>query len=322
MTTAKRILIVATGSAQQGAGHLVRSGAIAEACLAGGWQVTGLCNAEGESLAQWTWNYKGFAHSTAGAAENSNQFLHNVHNHLQQCKPHWLLIDSYNFDDAFLAACPSDLRIAVLDDVPNTRILERADLIINPNLSVTTTEYVPKALVGPDYAPLRSAFRDESFQGGSDILIITGGNDATDLRGQCIDQIAPRYAVKVTGSSASLPANVIALGTLNAAQLAKNLATCHCAILAAGSVVWEALTVGTPFIAIQVAANQERIVRGLQETGWALTRTRAQLGSLANDIAALNTAPANAQARLDGRGAKRIVDYLEHHTPTMSRQPA
>ena len=230
----------------------------------------------------------------------------------------WLIVDHYPCDSAWFVELPRQIKILALDDVPGTRELHAADVILNHNPGIKDSEYGVPAWCGAEYTLVREAFHQRQHkptrhQTDQPILVIIGGTDAGGLSAEIARMVLPHAAVAVAGKiSQPLPAGTVELGLLSPPTLAATMAKSRCGIIAAGSTVWEAACVGLPFIAIETVANQRRIAHTLKTNRWAPVITPQHLKNLPQLIRHLDAQPATLDLSplIDHHGPQRISDQM------------
>ncbi|MEM6834752.1 MAG: hypothetical protein AAF562_14140 [Pseudomonadota bacterium] len=233
----------------------------------------------------------------------------------------WLIVDSYDITSEMRDSLrTSAQRMLVIDDVGDNGPYE-ADLLVNPNLGASE----PGFLAGSDYIFLRqdvlSAKTKRSFGPVKHILISCGGSDPAQanpsvlhaLRGLPTDvevrlltgvDVSPEAAPNVECVSASF-------------DIAAHLNWADLAILAAGTVQWEAAYLGCPFIPLIIADNQKPGTDafanqvGFEALDW---RSEHHIQALANAVTALMALPEERQRRayigqhiIDGQGCQRML---------------
>ena len=292
-----RLALFGDGGGALGAGHQVRLAAVAQAALAAGHQVVACCRDLPGSPHAWAWTGLPLhllpATLTPGAA-------------LDRCPGEGVWIDHYGITAADL---PSTRPTLMFDDVPG-RDVSRAWLVVNPNLGVAVGEYPEGALIGPRFAPVRSAFAPAAWRaGGQEVVVMLGGTDHRGLTPRIVE-VLRAACHPVTAIATALPpgTGAVVRSGVSAAELAHLLATCRAAVLGAGSAVAEALCVGTPLVAVHTADNQDRIVAGLRDGGLATVLTPDLAGDVATAVARALPPPAGV---VDGIGPQRILAAWE-----------
>ena len=290
--------IFADGGPDIGAGHQVRTRALAEALLAAGHQVRMCCRDIPGSTHAWAW---ADLPQLVLSAELSPRAA------LACCPGEVLVVDHYGISGADLPAGKSAI---VIDDVPG-RDLTQATVVLNQNLGVAADAYGARGRVGPAYALLRAPFREQRWQASvsGPVLVMLGGTDHLHLSASIVDHLVAAGLPVLAISREVVPRpGVTVLGAATAAQLAQALATCRAAVFGAGSAVWEALCVGAPLVAIHTVDNQAAIVAGLRAQGIATVLDPATIIEVA---AAVRAARPPAAGVVDGQGAARMVQLME-----------
>lgn len=224
-----------------------------------------------------------------------------------------------------------------------------ADLYVDQNFGARPHEGGPEgsvALAGPDYA----LFRDEILAARSNaaaqssapvkVLAVFGGTDpfgaSEVLVPMLLDTGVPMHLLVLCPD----PERAIRLRRLPVASgqevevvaalpdLAATAAGCDLAVSAAGSTVWELLTVGTPTAVVCVVDNQEPGYRATTAAGLvvpagrlpALTSPNPDARERAEAVTALHRLLTDADLRrslreggrrlFDGRGRERVADAL------------
>lgn len=209
------------------------------------------------------------------------------------------VVDSYELDVAELGRAASSVAIAQLSD--GGHALAGAAVV----LSYHAVE-APEAMVaGPDYAPVDPRFaalrRERGF---ARALLSFGGSAAAEKL-----ERATAGEVEALGLRTERPG----------ADFLEAVAGADVAVTAAGLTPYELACAGVPTVAVGIAANQARVVRGLSAAGAAVTldaasgldesELRAALGRLGDDAERARLARAGP-ALVDGYGAFRARDAL------------
>lgn len=295
-----RMAIWANGSHAAGSGHLVRTGALAVEAQRSGHVVAAFCPDDADGIWQWAWDDV----LNVRCLRDFNAFLEQIY-----CEGFdWIVIDDYSVSDEGIKGLKNG-RVLVIDDVPQ-RQLQSATLILNPSMADVKEEYSHPALLGPEFALIRRPFANIRHHGAiGDILLVAGGTDAAGVKPSCVKVLCDAgYHISVAGVFKEKNGNIKSLGCLSAQDMAIQMAAARALIVTCGSVVWEALTIGVPFIAIEIAENQRLIAEGLRTSGWAPVVNIGDLTSLPQLVERL---PSTAISHLDGNGSRRVLDYLE-----------
>jgi UDP-2,4-diacetamido-2,4,6-trideoxy-beta-L-altropyranose hydrolase len=201
----------------------------------------------------------------------------------------WLVLDGYQFDQAYCYAVQSNaFKFAVFDDMNNSGTLY-ADMVINGALNASLHSYqltAPKALlaVGQGYQVLRQEFlqpMNKKWSGRKSLTLMFGGSDP---KGLTIIAIQSLYKV-----NASMPITIITgaafVGLNDLADLIKTsgldithlhdcqnmaavLVKTKLALSAAGGSQFELLACKTPSILVVVADNQINASQEAASQGW------------------------------------------------------
>ena len=293
------VVIFADGDQQLGAGHQVRTRALAEALFAARHTVSMCCRDLPGSTHGWAW--AGLPLVLLPGALSPREALARCHGEV-------VVVDHYGIAGDDL---PTDVPTVVLDDVPG-RDLRRAAMVLNQNLGVAADAYGAHGRVGPQYALLRAPFRARRWQATSAtgaVLVMLGGTDHLSLSTTIVEQLAAaELPVLAISREVVARPGVAVRATATADELAEALSTCRAAVFGAGSAVWEALCVGTPLVAIHTVDNQATIVAGLRAQQLATVLTPTTISEVA---AAVRAARPPAPGVVDGRGAARMVQLME-----------
>lgn len=261
----------------------------------------------------------------------------------------WLVLDGYHFDREYQkAVAAASQNLMIMDDYVHMETYE-ADLLLNQNLGVSEADYEEKfkggaLLLGPTYCLLRQEFlsggrRKPSVHstvehivvsfGGSDPALKTsdalqtlerlrnvGEWEATVVVGPAFSSrgcIPPAHPEEPSNHRIHLRRNVESMGDL--------LATADLAVVAAGSICWELLFMGVPFLTVVVAENQCRNAEVLEERGatvllgWAedvgIDQMEQGIRTLIDDAPRRHALADAGKDLVDGRGRSRVVDAME-----------
>ncbi len=333
------LVIRADAGPQIGAGHVVRSAALATALVARGWQAT-------------------FA-ATAGAAASVKAAsggmpvlsLHGLAEdeaaELAAAMPggcDLLLVDHYGRGDGFERACRGwARRVAVIDDLPTRP--HACDVLVDPTAGRDRAAYgglVPPdtdVLTGAMYAPVRPAFAAARWRMAADGLAGSGlatrifvSFGATDPANGCglalaalegLEADAPIHIdVALTGLAehlddvrqrAAVSRHEVRL-LIDSPDYVAAMAAADIAIGGGGSSAWERCILGKPTVAIPIADNQRDVVQALAVAGAAIVLPSLDGRALCAAVAALvhdrprRRAMAEAAIRLcDGLGVARVA---------------
>jgi UDP-2,4-diacetamido-2,4,6-trideoxy-beta-L-altropyranose hydrolase len=201
----------------------------------------------------------------------------------------WLVLDGYQFDQAYRYALQSNaFKLAIFDDMNNSGALY-ADMLINGALNAALHRYqltAPKAslAIGQGYQVLRQEFLQPMNKKWSDrksLTLMFGGSDPPNLTLLALQSLS--------NVNASMPITIITgaayagLGDLSdliksseldithlhdCQHMAAVLVTTKLALSAAGGSQFELLACATPSILVVVAENQKLASQDAENQGW------------------------------------------------------
>ena len=222
-----------------------------------------------------------------------------------------VLFDGYHFGAGdFAAARARGARVGAVDDFGSGEF--DVDVVVNPN---------------PDDALVREEFRARRRvrSGRTGTLLVTlGGSDAAGLGPRVVELLGNRppfdTVLFVRGPAAPpLPDRPPWLELVpDPADVAATFDRADAAVTAAGSTTWELLCLGVPTAIVQVADNQQQIVRAATQHGAAVFLGDPAALDRTLPAAVVELADADRQRELstramdlvDGRGPDRVLDAL------------
>lgn len=345
---AKAALFVVQAGRQHGLGHLMRCRALAQAWQRRGGAVEWLLPSGLEHMVRDI--SEAIVHGyTPESRDNSASIIapKKINNFLKNRPYQWLVLDGYGFDDSFQSQLSlNSARLLVLDDFGHGTHAG-ADLLITPGWAIpdlaqkeTGNQSPDRWLAGPEYVLIRDEFRSlspASF-GVSNvgrtrwqrIVITVGGSDPGNDSARVLEQVirhAPTsWAIDVVlgpcnphraplASIARSARHDIRLVT-SGRDIAGRLAGAALAITSASTTTFELAYLNVPFLAVQTAANQDRMAAALRDLDDGLVWGHKDIasGEFAAAIRHLTTqrsARENLQIQLrglvDGQGPERIV---------------
>lgn len=278
------------------------------------------------------------------SSESSLQFVESCRNY----HPKAIVVDHYEIEHRWESTVQSEINVPmiVVDDLADRK--HACELLIDQNLGRRSSDYdglVPvssQRLIGPHYALLRPEFaklRPQSltsklqFRGVKRVLISLGGADPTNVTLRVLrqlDSISPQQLsiidvvvgnayphqqeLHAFAANSSLPVTL----HIQVANVGELMQRADLAIGAGGSSAWERCAMGLPSIAIGIAANQNIVLKGLQEARAALVvQSPDQLHTDFEDCwRQLNQSKdylemsRNAAALVDGAGAYRVAQSI------------
>lgn len=218
-----------------------------------------------------------------------------------------LVLDSYRVGADQQAALAHDHRLVLLDN---------GGTVPDGALAVVTRGQ--SACLGPDYwHPLPRRVASEVRR----VLVTTGGTRAGALLGArlagAVHEALPAVEVKfVLGPFADVaPPDGVRL-VAGTDSLAGELRAADVVVSAAGQTMLEAAALGTPCVALVIAANQRRQAHEMADGGAATlvegeADAVARVVALTADHAAREGLSRRGQATIDGRGACRVAAQIE-----------
>lgn len=238
---------------------------------------------------------------------------------------------------AYLQGVASPLFPIIVDDL--TRAVFPASVVVNPNVEVTRAEYdvrfEPTILFGPEFAILRSAYRDaatgKTYGPGpvKNVLISLGGGVvASELLVTTLDAIRLAFGsslhvelVTGMGDAQRLTAELSRFDSVttsaNVPSLRDLLLRADVAFVSGGVTKFEAAATGTPMVIVPSIDHQEAWGASFARTGvgiYAGAVGHVEAAALAGTCNVLQDATTRRRMGLrgaelvDGRGAERIVD--------------
>jgi GNAT superfamily N-acetyltransferase len=274
-----RVLLYADGDRATGAGHQVRSAALARALQADGHEIELLERTAVGSTSNWAWQglpQRALEVSQVDAALIASE-TNAVHADV-------VVVDSYAIGPVSVP-CP----VVRFADLPGT--MPAADLVIDGAGCPADHPGLVTAC-GPAWIPLRPEFSSvEPAVHRAGTVIAIGGTDPLVLGAE----IAARLPPVTTRIPGGWTATAVADAFRGAAR----------AVVTASSVAWEALACGTPIVAVVTARNQEPTAARLRELG--VSVTGPDPGAI---VAAWEKLATAVPSRVDGQGARRLARRL------------
>jgi UDP-2,4-diacetamido-2,4,6-trideoxy-beta-L-altropyranose hydrolase len=278
------------------------------------------------------------AWSGVGAEADARQTIDAV----QALRPDWLVVDHYSFDARWhrAVARATGCRIAVIDDLGDRALA--AELLVDHNFAADHRQKYGARfpadgvmLVGPRHALLGPAYanaaRHRVREKVGSVGIFMGGVDHADysrmaLLACCeLPDFEGEVEVVTTSANPNLPAlrSIVARSpkarlTLDLPDLAAFFCRHDVHVGAGGGATWERCCIGSPTIAIVAADNQRAVLEPLAGLGVLKTAEaqpaalKAALRALIDDLELRRRLSDEAQRLVDGRGARRVADYLVH----------
>lgn len=340
MTELGLLLLRADASPSIGAGHLMRSLALAQAWRRRGgsfaFATRGLPAALADRIANEGGSVIELSEATATSdAEQLGALVRERHARA-------VVIDGYTLTTAHhRAAREAGAKTLVIDDTGEHQRYE-CDLVLNQNLHADERFYGDRAshcrlLLGVRYTLLRQ----EYLRAGSEpkpiapvaktVLLSFGGADPAKLGERAIDavdELASLEAVLLIGAANPRRAALEARAEKSRAtrvfadvtDMPRWLRWADVAVVAAGSTVWELAYMGVPALVTPVADNQLGVAEGAERAGFAASMGHERTldaGRIANKLDELCKSETTRRAMsaagrntIDGAGADRVVAAL------------
>ncbi len=279
------ILFRVDGDEQIGAGHVLRSLALAESLREQHADVEFACRRLSPGL-QAKLEATGLTVHRIDGEANPDEDCRQLLEIAAAQDATWIVLDGYEFSaDDRRAVFQSGRQLLVVDDLGRDD-LYHADLVVNPGLEAERIGYRhspgAKLLLGPQYAPVSNSFLSArrprlTQQRASKLLATFGGADPADLSSRFLEALALVNRADLEARLIVGPANPrqqalrqqCAAGRINCElvvdpqSMASEMKWSDLAVAAAGSTCWELATLGIPTLAIVVADNQVSLAAGL-----------------------------------------------------------
>lgn len=296
MTAARRLGIVCDLSIESGAGHLMRSAALAEEFIRNGWTVSFACDTSGVAIAASRLQTLG-AHSTA-VHSNRSAYLQ----WFEQGRFDAVLVDSYELNPVVSEVLTS--RVTTFAFIDGSARGQSAHIYVDQNYGAQNLQWprtdtpstqanrlagVRYTAVRDDVVSLRESApistgarrRGTNTTGGLQVTVVMGGTDPRHLTPPIAEQLAATgIALDVSLVTAQLTQqelDTLVLPLANSASsyraitpnpnIAELLASSDAVISATGSITWELCCLGTPLAGVAVTDNQQPTYRGLVADG-------------------------------------------------------
>lgn len=334
------LVIRADASLNGGTGHIMRTLAIAQEWISRGGRCSYLC-ATLPAKMQTRLEDEGCNVLLLSTSPGSDEEASESSTHLQQLRPHWLLIDSYPLTQSYQSKLVLHPRTktANISDFGCSDFY-RPDLVIHPNIEVTGDYSSCQAtlLAGPEYTLLRTEIIHQQINNvtsnAANLLITMGGSDPLEASAKIC-----HHLIK-TGQLNTLSVKVILgpaypkdgqMHQLNHPRLKiitsppsmKNLYIwADTAISSPSTTALELAYYGLPIGLIITADNQEKVLAAMLQNNCALSIADArqqsiyfeQINSLLNSAERVEIAH-NAKLKIDGKGTQRICEAM--HLPQL-----
>ena len=331
-----------------GAGHAMRSGALASALTEAGWRT--ICATTEETIETVPDALEAFddvLRLRSGAAGEVEEIAAGVG---RPCEV--VVLDHYERDQTYDRACRRLAScVMVIEDRPEAH--HDCDILVNPSVDGGVRPPdggMQDALLGPRHALLRPAFRaargraERSREPGS-LLLLGGYTDRRNATGQLFDALdgAPGVeTIHVVLGAANVHRERVQDRLRRAVSpthlhvdpphLADLMGRATLAVTAAGSTCWELACLGVPMVTVVTADNQIAVERTLRDAGASASagavddaldvRLRETVATLLADDAGRRRMASRGRALVDGRGAARVARAIQARVLSLERSEA
>ncbi len=343
MSKTKRILIRADGGPVLGLGHLMRCRSLALELRRLGWEpifygTTGAGSGPGPLVDE-------SGHPLRHLAVDPDMDSHpGQGNDTARVAREWrvqvVLVDSYGFATAdFLALQAAGVPVIALDDLGNREL--PVDLVINPTPLVTPALYkwqsVAHVLAGEMFTIIRPEVlrvpRAGGLHEGGSLLVSLGGGDVADLLRRVLHALPTDPARPVIASvSPACSRHLLEIwAQSDPSRRALNhdpaifpdlMGQAAFAVTGGGTTLWELYYIGVPGVVLLWVDNQwhtATVVRQRQtsllldvQAGFRPEPFREAVLRLWADPALAEQMIARQQALIDGQGARRLAEAIDH----------
>lgn len=339
------LLLRADAWTRVGAGHFMRSLALAEACVARGGRAVLLSRCDSPALLAQARAAGVPVDPVPPGAEGDPALLRAWAAENGAGAGTWLVLDGYGLGPEHMrAGREAGARVLVLDDTAEGAAYP-ADAVLNQNLDGPERTYPadPETvlLLGTRYALLRREFlpwlprRRDVAEGAGRILVTLGGADAANASRAVLEGIegaaegVEEVRVVVGPANPHRPsleawaaASALPVRLLDGAEtsMPEQMAWADVAVSAAGSTCWELAALGVPSLLLVVADNQAALAREMEARGAGVSLGPVEdlspaaladaLRRLRGDGALRAEMGARGRALVDGEGADRVLDVM------------
>jgi len=320
----KKVLFRVDAAPGIGAGHLMRSIALAQYLVSQGVEIHFLTFQPWDSLKVYLTSqnfqveYLALTQDELGGEKDLETLLGKLAQGFD-----WVVLDNYHFgSDYEKRVKAADANLLVIDD-EGGRVFS-CDIVLNHGLQATQLNYhrgVAQTLLGTDYALIRRELIDakkNKKKGSSNILVTLGGSGDEEI----LKKIAE--AIQSLGSS-EIKVKVLSGFSDSSAPPEFDLSEIYdwadLAICAGGGTSWELCFYGITGIVGILAKNQERVARSLDEKkifksiGWfrdiSSEELVSQIKSLIHNQRKLAEMRERASQLVDGKGPERIYQAMQ-----------
>lgn len=240
--------------------------------------------------------------------------------------PAALVIDSYEIPSSTIRRLANDHPLVLLDD-NGEHADATADVLLNQNLHADIVDYgsgfdrtrmlrgTRWALIRDEVVSHRGQLRNPPSQR---VLVALGGTDPLGLGpsvSAALDSIPDAEIIHAHGLAGESP--------FTPEKMAESLASATAGVFACGTTIWEAATLGLPFVGVVTTDNQRLVGASLLEAGLAPVidiRSNAAGNVIDIIVGAASEMLADADLRselslrlrslIDGLGSDRVADVI------------
>ncbi|NMH59655.1 UDP-2,4-diacetamido-2,4,6-trideoxy-beta-L-altropyranose hydrolase [Alteromonas ponticola] len=332
----RSLLFRVLASAQTGAGHLMRSLALAQAAEKCGVPSVFLLDADAKSIAtkRHDWNFQIIDFPSELCAKEEGNWIS------QQAREQdaaAIIFDGYTFAAETILASRSESCTLVLMDDGMTSVTQFVDIIVDPTADPKDDSEQQLCCYGPEFRLLRREFAEiapKPIHQRNGIAINLGGSDTKNLTIPLLMAISkrlPNLPIRVVTGPAyqwltDLEICVAALSNPiqhlhNCQDMSDVWNNAKLAISAAGGSQFELGTCATPSILLIVADNQREATKRAAKEGWVRSfdcTESVQFEDIASCVDALlkedlQALSDNAKGHYDAEGAMRLLKKIAEH---------
>lgn len=337
------LLVRADADARRGAGHVLRSLALARSWRERGGSVRFVTTQPAPALKRRIHLAGAIVVELEDSHSDDSELTSAMLAQLQQSSGErpWAVVDGYHLDGVYQAQLRrAGCDLLVIDDNAHLSHYD-ADIILNHGIQAPQLDYRAAAdawfMLGTEYALLRADFerwrdfRRATSPQAKNILVTLGGGDADNVTARVLEALArlDGFELSVQVLVGPLNPHVCALAERAGANIqlqtdvadpAALMAWADIAIAAGGTTAWELAFMQTPALLLVLAENQAGVAAGIHNFGAAQTLGPAgnlTSADIADALRELISDPARRQRMaergrvlVDGRGVERVMDAM------------
>lgn len=249
----------------------------------------------------------------------------------------YVIVDSYIANKEYYEVISQRAKKALyIDDY--ARIEYPTGIILNPELTCKRDRYIQsnnEVISGSKYVILRPSFQESNKRkisnGVQNVFVVMGGTDIQNITVSILNKLcrvnpniifhavvnSNQYEKYISNNDYN---NVNFYCNLSEKEICQMMLDTDLAITAAGQTIYELLATNTPFIAVQVAENQQDNVNSLKNNISPMLTLKYNDEDFYEELLATFQELKNQQCRqkivdkmtglVDGKGSKRIIDTL------------